>query len=184
MHHSPFAGSSPASSDSRYWITRAQPHDIPSLQEAANVSWRATYQAIFEPELIERFLAHAYSTASLERAFQDTRTHFLVAKSGAEIEAEVAAFCQVGPPSHPEGAPPACGELYRLYVRPNHQRRGLGRQLLGIAEDWLGAQGYARYGCYVHAHNERGKAFYWQMGFNHRSLRDLDDEWYLVKELR
>lgn len=148
------------------------------------MSWRATYQAIFEPELIERFLAHAYSTASLERAFQDTRTHFLVAKSGAEIEAEVAAFCQVGPPSHPEGAPPACGELYRLYVRPNHQRRGLGRQLLGIAEDWLGAQGYARYGCYVHAHNERGKAFYWQMGFNHRSLRDLDDEWYLVKELR
>lgn len=59
----------------------------------------------------------------------------------------------------------------------------MGRQLLGVAEDWLAAQGYMRYGCYVHAHNERGKAFYWQMGFNRRPLRDLEDEWYLVKEL-
>lgn len=173
-----------ASPDRDYWITLAQPHDIPSLQEAAAASWRAAYRDIFDEEFVERFLAQAYNAASLERAFQDPRTHFLVAKNSAEAGAEVVAFCQVGPPSHPEGAPPACGELYRLYVRPNYQRQGIGRRLLGVAEDWLAAQGYERYGCYVHARNQRGKAFYWQMGFNHRPLRDLHDEWYLVKELR
>jgi ribosomal protein S18 acetylase RimI-like enzyme len=183
MQRSHSAGMPPASHEDGYWISLAQPHDIASLQEAAAVSWRATYETIFEPEFIERFLAHAYSAASLERAFQDARTHFLVAKLSAARNAEVMAFCQVGPPSHPEDVPPACGELYRLYVRPVYQRRGIGRQLLGIAEDWLAAQGYLRYGCYVHAHNERGKAFYWQMGFDRRPLRNMEDEWYLVKEL-
>jgi len=184
MQRSHSAGSLSAFEDDGYWVGLAQPSDIPSLQEAAAVSWRATYRDIFEPEFVERFLAHAYSAVGLERAFQDSRTHFLVVRNGRERGAEVAAFCQVGPPSHPEDAPPSCGELYRLYVRPNHQRRGLGRRLLCIVEDWLAAQGYARYGCYVHARNERGKAFYWQMGFNRRPLHDLEDEWYLVKELR
>jgi len=183
MQRSHSAGMSPASHENGYWISLAQPGDIPSLQEAASVSWRATYQAIFDPEFIERFLAQAYSAASLERAFQDARTHFLVARIHAGPEADVLAFCQVGPPSQPEGAPPACGELYRLYVRPDYQRCGIGRRLLGVAEDWLAGQAYLRYGCYVHARNERGKAFYWQMGFNRRPLHDLEDEWYLVKEL-
>jgi ribosomal protein S18 acetylase RimI-like enzyme len=160
-------------------VARAQPGDIVSLQAAAEASWRATYGDLFTAEFIDHFLARAYSAESLERAFQNRRTYFVVAK----VAGEVVAFSQVGPPSHVEDAPPACGELYRLYVRSEWQRRGLGRRLLGVVEDWLAGQRYARYGCYVHARNEQGKAFYWQMGFNRLSRRDLEDEWYLIKEL-
>jgi ribosomal protein S18 acetylase RimI-like enzyme len=181
------AGQEPAQPSNHYRMAIAQPSDIPSLQEAAGVSWRATYAGIFTPEFIDRFLAQAYSTESLERALHNPRTQFVVAKQGAAGSGEesetVIGFCQAGPPSHAEHAPPQGGELYRLYVRPEWQRRGIGSRLLLGAEAWLAVQGYVRYGVYVHARNEQGKAFYWQMGFDRLRSGDLDDEWYLVKEL-
>ena len=182
----------PGDQTNSYYVASAELRDIPSLQEAAGVSWRATYGGIFTPQFIEHFLAQAYSAEGLARALQSPRSHFLVARAmtpgeGRQDEQQngqpVIAFCQVGPPSHADQAPPACGELYRLYVRPEWQRRGIGSRLLAEAEVWLSRQGYARYGAYVHAANEVGKAFYRRQGFVRRPEADLDDEWYLVKEM-
>jgi diamine N-acetyltransferase len=160
-------------------IEVARVEDIPSLQVAAANCWWATYADIFTNEFIQRFLTRAYSVESMERALTNRRTHFIVAKR----EDEVVAFSQTGPPTHPHEALPGCGELYRLYVTPTWQRRGLGRRLLADVEGWLSAQGFARYGCYVHARNDRAKLFYAQFNFTRLPERDLDDEWYLVKEL-
>jgi GNAT superfamily N-acetyltransferase len=176
------AGHGPAPLSGGFRIALAQAGDIPSLQEAAGASWRATYNGIFTPEFIERFLAQAYSPESLERALQNSRTQFLVAKA-EDQSAEVIGYCQVGPPSHVERAPAGCGELYRLYIRPEWQRQGIGSRLLAEVEAWLAERGYERYGAYVHAANEQGKAFYARRGFARHPQGDLDDEWYLVKEI-
>jgi hypothetical protein len=173
------AGQTPATQLNGYEIAVARLEDVPAVQAVAGETWRTAYRDIFAPEFIERFLARAYGAEHLERAFQDARTRFVVAR----VAGEVVGFGQVGPPSHPEDAPPDCGELYRLYILPTWQRRGIGRGLLGLTEIWLADQGYVRYGCYVHARNAAARAFYWQVGFNRVPSRDLDDEWYLVKNL-
>jgi ribosomal protein S18 acetylase RimI-like enzyme/predicted nucleotidyltransferase len=149
---------------------RAQLADIPLIQTAADISWRITYEHIFAPEFIANFLQRAYSSESLRRSIESDRSVFLVAKDGNQV----VGFCHAG-----EGRNGA--ELFRLYVLPNHWRRGIGGRLLGIAEEWLIRRGVTDYFCYVHSQNEAGKAFYGKQGFVHRPERDREGEWRMRK---
>jgi ribosomal protein S18 acetylase RimI-like enzyme len=57
------------------------------------------------------------------------------------------------------------GELVRIYVHPDHQRRGMGRALLATGLPELAAAGMAD--CYVsaEANNTAARAFYERFGF-------------------
>ena len=51
------------------------------------------------------------------------------------------------------------GNVYRLAVHPDFQRRGIARRLLTAAEDWLRSQGVKRVGAVVE------KDHHWATGF-------------------
>jgi GNAT superfamily N-acetyltransferase len=82
-----------------------------------------------------------------------------------------------------DNAPVAPADLYRLYLLPTWQRQGIGSRLLVELEAWLRSQGYLLYGAYVHERNEPAKEFYACQGFVHKPECDIQDEWYLVKQL-
>lgn len=161
-------------------ITVAQLEDIPALQATAATCWWATYGAFLSKAFIEDFLARAYSTSRLAEHLADPLCCFLVVKAGDAL----IGFGQAGPTMpRRDQAPVAPADLYRLYLLPQWQRRGLGTRLLGELEGWLREQKYPYYGAYVHERNEPAQNFYWHQGFVHMPESDIQDEWYLVKRL-
>lgn len=161
-------------------IIVAQPEDIPALQSVAAASWWATYGEYLDAKFIEDFLSRAYSRTRLMAHIADPIACFLVVKSDDEL----IGFGQVGPTlPRRDPAPVAPADLYRLYLLPQWQRRGIGAHLLGELETWLRAQQVPIYGAYVHERNEPAKYFYARQGFLHKPECDIQDEWYLVKPL-
>ncbi|HEX8680721.1 MAG TPA: GNAT family N-acetyltransferase [Ardenticatenaceae bacterium] len=152
----------------------AEEGDIPSIQETARASWQATYSNIFPAEFITNFLSRHYSPESLRAVMRSSRSNFLVARAGARV----IGFCNFGEAISGEGH-----QLYRLYLDPAYWRHGIGGKLLGMMEERLREQGVSAYFCYVHGENEVGKAFYVKQGFAHNPARDVDEEWFMRKEL-
>ena len=161
-------------------IAVAQPEDIPALQSTAAASWWATYGDYLEASFIEGLLASAYSARKLAVHLVDPHSHFLVAK----VDDALVGFGQVGPTmARDDDAPVAPADLYRLYLLPQWQGRGIGLRLLEALEGWLREQGYPYYGAYVDERNEPAKKFYARQGFVHKPECDIPEQWYLVKQL-
>ena len=161
-------------------ITTVLLDDISALQATAAASWWATYGEYLSASFIQDFLARAYSRSSLLAQIADPASHFLVAKH----EDALIGFGQVGPTMpRRDAALVAPADLYRLYLLPAYQRRGIGVRLLAELEAWLRQRAYPYYGAYVHERNEPAQHFYKAQGFIHKPECDIQDEWYMVKQL-
>jgi ribosomal protein S18 acetylase RimI-like enzyme len=62
---------------------------------------------------------------------------------------------------------PSQGEMYLLFVHPDHGGRGVGRALLAAAHEILRAAGCREAFLYTHEQNERALAFYEAAGYRH-----------------
>ncbi len=175
----------------RLHVRPARVEDIPAIRTVADSSWRAAYAHIFSTQFIDDWMASAYNLESLRRSVTAEDQLFLLAEMDAAGEAGglegdvvsgVVGICHVGrrSPRHDESR---SWVLYRLYVRPDAQRRGAGAALLAAAEEWFAGCGARSYHCYVHSRNEIGKSFYLRAGFHRVEAHDHEDEWCMEKEL-
>lgn len=87
-------------------------------------------------------------------ARRDTHSTILV----AERDGRVVATVMVGEDGHR-------GWVYYLAVDPACQRRGLGRTMMGAAEDWLRAKGIWKIQLLVREENSAVKEFYDHLGY-------------------
>ena len=82
-------------------------------------------------------------------------------------------------------AHPADGELFLLFVHPDHGGRGIGRTLLSAAHDALRAAGCEEAFLFTHEQNERALAVYASAGYRpDGSDRVSDFEGTAIRELR
>ncbi|MED4958157.1 GNAT family N-acetyltransferase [Paenibacillus sp. FSL R5-0527] len=106
-------------------IRPARLNDIDGIREVAVETWNSTYETIYPEHFIATFLNHAYSKSSLEHSITrdeaDPARKFLV----AELAGEIVGFGQLSDPVNGES------ELTRLYILKEHQRKGIGKALLG-----------------------------------------------------
>lgn len=73
---------------------------------------------------------------------------------------DVAGFCLIG-----EGDDEGWGEVFAIYVHPQHWRQGMGRALLEAGEAHLAADGFERALLWVLDGNEPARAFYERQGW-------------------
>jgi ribosomal protein S18 acetylase RimI-like enzyme len=82
--------------------------------------------------------------------------------------------------AHPED-----GEMFLLFVHPDYAGRGVGRTLLGAADDALRAAGRTEAFLFVHEQNERALAVYATAGYRpDGSARESEFRGAAIRELR
>ena len=139
-------------------IRRARPEDADAICGTFDAAARAGW-AHFLPadRLHEIALPHHAVVDWLDRA----ATHCLLV---ADVDGAVAGFT-LARPSEDHDAGPDVGEVHMLYVRPDAWRGGLGRALLGAAQDALRKDGYPEATLWTGSENHRPHALYAAAGW-------------------
>jgi len=152
----------------RYTIRPATPVDANGIAKVARYTWDITYAHSVAPHNRRRFLDRAYTSQALCQAITHERGWFFVALQGETV----VGFANYVRRSDGQG------ELIRIYVHPDHQRRGIGVGFLAVGLAEMAATGINH--CYVSAEadNTAARAFYERLGFrlNREYGRFLGDQ--------
>lgn len=83
----------------------------------------------------------------------------------AEREGEVLGFVTLGACRDSDVDPKKVGEIWGIYLGPQHWRQGAGTRLFRFAEELLASRGCVEVKVWVLARNSRARRFYEAMGF-------------------
>jgi GNAT superfamily N-acetyltransferase len=123
-------------------------------------TWRTSYRGLVPDALLDGLADDRWENG-WRRAFESmdpTRAVHV-----AEIGGRIAGFAGGGRARH--SAPPGhVGEVYALYVRPAHQRQGIGRRLLKAAAADLADRGLVPIVIWTLFENPASRAFYEAQG--------------------
>ena len=133
-------------------IRTGTPADIESVREIAHISWNDTYEGIIPSPIQQKFLEQSYSTPMLEMRME--RTILLL----AEQDGQAVGFANFTKVDEDGDA-----ELIAMYMKPEHQRSGFGKQLLSDGLSRL--KGGQQLFVYVESENHKGRQFYEANGF-------------------
>ncbi|MFO7957995.1 MAG: GNAT family N-acetyltransferase [Candidatus Brocadiia bacterium] len=139
-------------------IRAAAPGDAECIARVHIDTWRSAYQGILPDEYLTD-LSYEKSAAmwSADLSKEDSSSVTYV----AEAADSVVGFAGGGPER--EGYPAFAGELYGIYVLQSHQRRGIGRRLVGAVGSDLVRRGFHSALVWVLEQNPC-KAFYEALG--------------------
>ena len=135
------------------YIRTASERDLPAVQNLLGDCWHATYDAIYGVERVSAITADWHSIASLKARLAKPYSEFIVAEGPGGL-AGMAFASQ---------SDPAFVMLHQLYVLPQAQGRGLGKEMLGEIEAAFPDAKAIR--LEVEAANTRAVWFYEREGF-------------------
>jgi GNAT superfamily N-acetyltransferase len=136
-------------------IRDAMPRDAADLALVHVTSWQSAYQG-----LIDQAFLDAMSVESRIERWDALLGHVRGRVLVTEVAGVAVGFCSLGPADHEEW-----GEVYALYLAPEHWGMGLGRGLLQAGEKALAEDGHDRALLWVLETNPRARAFYERQGW-------------------
>lgn len=107
-------------------IRQADKQDIPAIRAMADVVFRDTYKDILSPEQMEYMMDMMYSEESLRRQLEEGV--FFIDEGRGYASARPDGAADDGTPRY---------HLEKLYVMPEAQKTGLGKQLFETVCDWV-----------------------------------------------
>lgn len=138
----------------------ASPRDAAAIARVGIRSWREGFRGIVPEQIDPERAWNPYRVAERLETAGERETTTLVAERGAEV----LGFLIHGPARDSDAAP-ATGEIWVLYVDPDHWRCGLGRGLVQEAIANLGAAGFEQASVWTLGESARNVAFYDALGF-------------------
>lgn len=134
-------------------IRPATTTDISAIQTIAEYSWESNYDSLTR-ETARETVAEWYSEDRLRTDVGSDTALVLVADEEQIVGFSHSAW------SDEEYTDPNVGTILRLYVDPDHRRRGIGSRLLEATTTALTERGIERIEAMVLAANEPGNDFY------------------------
>jgi len=148
-------------------VRAATPDDADAIERIRTDTWRHTYRGLMPDALLDRL---GYDgTRRRERMRQTPADQFVLV---AEHDGDVVGFVYGGPSRSGDAAYP--GEIYAIYVLPEHHGHGHGSALIRAAGRALLARGWHSAVLWVLRENAPSRLFYERMGGRH--LREHDEE--------
>jgi GNAT superfamily N-acetyltransferase len=133
--------------------------DATALGTIRVAAWRQAYDGSVAREVLDGLDAEHEALAFAARMHADPAIHTLVAVS----EGVVIGYCIFGP-DRDEPARDR-GEVYAVYVHPDHWRSGAGSQLMNAALEELAASGRGEVSLWVLTANAAARDFYTHGGW-------------------
>lgn len=168
-------------------VRPATPDDATAIAEAHVRGWQAAYRGLVPDAVLDGFDVARRASAWRERLTGDasdptaTRWTWVVERAG-----DVVGFCQAGA-ARDEGVapPPGAGEVFAIYLRPEHRGMGLGRALFMAATTHLSATGFDPLLVWVFEANTATRRFYEAAGFvADGAVHAIDFDGVVVPEIR
>jgi GNAT superfamily N-acetyltransferase len=161
-------------------IRSASAADAAAIAAVMRASWRAAYEGIIAPEVIDRVTAPD-GGARVRQSFRTRPWQKTIVAVAAQPEAprkqdDVVGYAFFGPEQEVLGAPwphplstagqqGRVAELYALYVLPAWWSTGTGRALMDRVLAAMSAAGYLSVRLWVLRDNARARRFYERAGF-------------------
>ncbi len=121
-------------------------------------SWRATYTGLIDPEVLSALSYDSREARWLEW-IAEKKSNILVAQK--DDDGKIIGFCSSGPTTDRD--PRFSSEIYALYLLPEYQRKGIGRELVRLTASQLITDGFNSAMTWVLADNPSRK-FYESLG--------------------
>ena len=154
-------------------VRRATVADADAIAEVHVASWQSGYHGLLPATLLQG-LSVADRAARWRKnltALDTTRRQIYV----VEADSVIAGFAALGSSRDPD-ADESVGELFGLYVAPQHWRRGLGGVLHRRTLDALRELRFRSATLWVLKSNQRARTFYEHRGWQHdRCDKDIDE---------
>lgn len=140
--------------------------DVPAVAEVHVRCWQFAYAGLIPQSHLDGMdvTAHTERTRARFRT-GDSAVENLVAEDAAGT---VTGWASLGPYRDDEGTGGGLehdGELYAIYLRPDHLGQGVGRALMDVVMERATARGFPRLRLWVLAGNDRARRFYERAGF-------------------
>ena len=147
----------------RYIRMTPDEKDILSIRNLAQVTFPATYSSIISAEQIDFMMDMMYSETVLRRELEGGITYLLLLTDGTP-----AGFVSFGKQDDK-----GLFHLHKIYLLPDFQGLGYGREMLLQAEQEMRAQGAKAFELNVNRHN-KALDFYKKMGMRIDRSGDFD----------
>jgi len=150
--------------------------DVKGIQYVLSTTWQATYSNL-KPETIEQVKAKWHSTEFLSKQIKNEKFYFPIAFDGNEVVGIATSGMRE------EGIV----DLFRFYVLPEYQGKGIGTKLLSMVEEKYPEAKTVK--AYVDVNNQQGIEYYERRGFKkikqetEESFGEVMTEWLMEKEL-
>lgn len=141
-------------------VRPARMEDVAALAALHVATWRAAYRGIMPDALLDGLSVETFEGHWAGHLARATRTNLV-----CDDEGRVIGFAAFGPARDLDVAAGRVGELYGIYVHPEHWDRRAGWMLWGAADDSLREQGYDGVVLWVLEENARARRFYERVGF-------------------
>jgi ribosomal protein S18 acetylase RimI-like enzyme len=141
--------------------TAGRPGDARGIARVHVASWRATYDGLLPDAYLSRLTVPALATSWGRKL---SRQGDLRGVWVAERRRRVIGFVEVGACIDDDSLAGFAGEVFMLYVHPEHVGRGVGRALLSRALEALAASPYYWVVIWVVEGNRRARRFYRHLG--------------------
>ncbi len=141
-------------------IRPATPDDAPALAKVHIDAWRAAYRGLVPDEHLAKLDYGRRAEFFREAIATHAEETYL-----AEQDGDVLGFLTVGAYRETDLDQSATGEVWGIYLAPEHWRRGIGSLLCRHGEDILRSRGCSEAVLWVFEANDAARRFYEAMGF-------------------
>lgn len=146
-------------------IRTGGPADADEIVQVRSASWRAAYRGILSDEALAQLpeVASEQFVRALARKREYANT--FVAEKGPNVIGFASVGWDTRESSAEEAGPGAPGEVWAIYVHPDHWGRGAGYALMRECHRWLSERGMLSIRVWELAGNDIGRRFYERYGF-------------------
>lgn len=141
-------------------IRPATPDDALPLAIVHVDSWRSAYRGLVPTAILDGLDYDRRAVRFRESIAAHTEETYL-----AEGDGEIFGFLTVGPCRDEDVDAAVTGEIWGIYLAPQHWRKGIGTALCRYSEQLLRSRGYRQAVLWVFADNAEAQRFYEAMGF-------------------
>jgi RimJ/RimL family protein N-acetyltransferase len=134
--------------------------DIPELARVQIASWRAAYVDVLPASVLGSLMQHEFEGYWQRGMIKPGRVNW-----ACLVDDNIIGFAAAGPSRNEDSPPPLVGELYGLYLLPEHWGSGKGRALWEAVRSHLFASGFREVIIWVFEENHRARHFYEHIGF-------------------